>query len=197
MRKLYASLFAGVAVLGMSTFAVPAAGKDTASHIMTVQLPGGGSAAIRYAGDVVPKVTFAADPFGATWMPESFTFEPSFAAMQQIAADMDRQMDAFWRQARTMASWPAESGLSQATLSNPMPGSSSYSVVSEAYGNNVCTRVTEITASSNGGKPKVASRTSGNCYASPAGALTAPMPGARTIADHDVIPATAVPRTAL
>ena len=197
MRLIHASLLVGAAVLGLGAFALPAASKDPATHEMTIQLPGGGSETIRYTGEVPPKVIFAADPFGVAWTAEPFAFDPSFAAIRRIAADMDRQMDAFWRQAQIMASWPAAGGLSQAALSNLAPGSSSYSVVSESFGNNVCTRMTEITASPNGGKPKVVSRTSGNCDGSPAGASTAPTSGATTIADHHAIPATQVHRTAL
>jgi hypothetical protein len=127
-----------------------------------------------------------------------FGFQPSFAAFDRIAADMDRQMDAFWRQAQTMARWSADSNLADASLPQLLPGGSAYSFVSESFGNSVCTRMTEITSSPNGGKPKVVSRTSGNCDASPTGALTAPNPsGARTIAVHDAVPATSVPRTAL
>lgn len=195
MRLKHASLWVGAAVLGLGAVAFPALGKDPATHEITIQLPGGGSEIIRYTGNVPPKVIFAADPFAVAWTAEPFAFAPSFATIQRIAADVDRQMDAFWRQAQIMASWPAVNGLSQAAISNLPPGSSSYSVVSESFGNKVCTRMTEITASPDGGKPKVVSRTSGNCDASPAGDST--VPGASTIADHHAVPATQVHRTSL
>lgn len=196
MRPKHASLLVGAAVLGLGAFALPAAGKNPATHEMTIQLPGGGSETIRYTGDVPPNVTFAADPLGLSGTGEPFALDPSFATIRRIAAEMDRQMDAFWRQPR-MGNWTAGGEFGQRALPNLVPGSSSYSVVSESFGNNVCTRMTEITAAPNGRKPKVLSRTSGNCDASPAGASTALTSGARTIADHDAIPATAVPRTAL
>lgn len=199
MRLIHASLLAGAAVLGLGAFALPAVGKDPATHEMTIQLPGGGTETIRYTGDVAPKVRFVDAPFAIAWpAPVAFGFGPSFAAFDQIAADMDRQMDALWRQARTMASWPADGELSQAALENLGPGGSAYTVVSQSVGNNFCTRMTQITSSPNGGKPKVVSRTSGNCDANPASAETAPSPAsAQTIADHPAVPATAVHRTAL
>jgi hypothetical protein len=199
MRLMKPSLLVGAAVLGLSAVALPAIGKEPATHEITIQLPGGGAETIRYAGDVAPKVTFVQAPFAVAWpAPVAFGFGPSFAALDRIAADMDRQVDAFWRQARTMASWSGNGDLSQAALQNLAPGSSAYSVVSQSFGGKVCTRMTKITSSPNGGKPKVVSRTSGNCDASPTGAGIAPSPtGVRTIADRHAIPATPAPRTAL
>jgi len=199
MRLPLASLLIGTAILGLAAFGQAAAAKDPTFHQMTIQLPGGGTETIRYTGDVAPKVSFVQTPFDIAWpAPIAFGFAPSFAALDRIAADMDRQMDTFWRQAQTMANWSAKDGLSHAALQSPEPGSSAYSVVSESFGNNVCTRMTEITTPPNGGQPKVVSRTSGHCDASPNGtAASANPPGAKPIAIHSAIPATAVPRTAL
>jgi hypothetical protein len=185
--------------LGLSAVALPVSGKEPTTHEITIQLPGGGTETIRYASDVAPKVTFAQTPFAVAWPdPVAFSFGPSFAAFDRIAADIDRQMDAFWRQAQTMASWSGNGDLSQAALQNLAPGSSAYSVVSQSFGDKVCTRMTEITSSPNGGKPKVVSRTSGNCDAIPTGALGAPNPlHTRTIAVHNAVPAATIPRTAL
>ena len=199
MRLIHASLLVGAAVLGLGAFALPAVGKDPAPHEITIQLPGGGTETIRYTGHVAPKVRFDGTPFAIAWLaPTAFDFGPSFAAFDQVAADLDRQMSALWRQAQTMANWPANGGLSQAGLANLGPGTSAYTVVSQSFGNKVCTRVTEVTSSPNGGKPKVVSRTSGNCDGRPAGTVMEPNPSSvRTIADHRPIPATTVPRTAL
>jgi hypothetical protein len=166
---------------------------------MTLQLPGGGSETIRYTGDVAPKVAFVQAPFDVAWdSPVTFGFEPSFAAFNRITADMDRQMGDFWRQAQAMARWSSDGNLTEAALPQLAPGGSAYSFVSESFGNSVCTRMTEVTSSPDGGKPKVVSRTSGNCDASPTGAMTAPNPSsARTIAAHNTLPATSVPPTAL
>ena len=199
MRLSHVSILIGTAVLGLGALAIPAAGKDPAIHEMTFQLPGGGTETIRYTGDVAPKVTFAPTPSGIDWLaPVSIEFGPSFAAPDQIAADMGRQSDAFWRQAQQMANWPAKADLSQAALQNLGPSGSAYSFVSESFGNNICTRMTEITASPNGGKPKVVSRTSGNCDASPSGtAASSNRLDAGPIAVHGAIPAIAVLRTAV
>lgn len=200
MRLITTSLLVGAAVLALGAFALPASGKDPAFHEitvheMTIPLPGGGTETIRYTDDVAPKVRFSQAPVDVVWpATAAFGFEPSFAAMDQIATDLDRQMDALWHQAQS--NWLAH--LSPASLPNLAPGSSAYSFVSEAYGNNVCTRMTEITTSPDAGKPKVVSRTSGNCDASPAGALSGPNPlSTGTIAVHSAIPANTVRRTAL
>jgi len=189
----------GAAVLGLGAFALPTSGKEPATHEMTIQLPGGGTETIRYTGDVAPKVSFLAAPFAVVWPnPVAFGFGPSFATLDRIAADMDRQVDSFWRQAQTMATWSGNGDLSQAALQNLAPGSSAYSVVSQSFGDKICTRMTQITSLPNGGKSKVVSRTTGNCDASPTGAGIAPSPtGAPTIADHPAVPATSVSRTAL
>lgn len=199
MRLIHASLLLGAAVLGLGALALPAAGKNPAIHEMTIQLPGGGTETIHYTGSAAPKVTFVQSPFDVTWAaPVAFGFEPSFGALDRIAADMDRQMDAFWRQAQTIARLSPDSSLTEASLPQLTPGGSAYSFVSESFGNNVCTRMTEITSSPDGGKPKVVSRTSGKCDASPTGASAAPNPSnARMIAVHNAVPATTVSRTAL
>lgn len=199
MRLITSSLLVGAAVLGLGAFAPPATGKEPATHQMTIQLPNGGSETIRYTGNVAPKVSFVQEPFAVAWPgPVTFGFDPSFAAFDRIAADMSRQMDAFWRQAQTMASWSGSGNLSQASLQKQAPGSSTYSVVSQSFGDKVCTRMIQITSSPNGGEPKVVSRTSGNCDASPTGAGISPgATRARVIAEHHAIPATPVSRTAL
>jgi hypothetical protein len=199
MRLIHASLLVGAAVLGLGALALPATAKDPAAHEMTFQIPGGGTETIHYIGKFAPKVTIVQSPFDVTWAaPVAFGFEPSFAALDRIVADMNRQMAGFWRQAQTIARLSPDSSLTEASLPQLTPGGSAYSFVSESFGDNVCTRMTEITSSPNGGKPKFVSRTSGNCDASPTGALAAPnSSSARTIAVHNAVPATAVPRTAL
>ena len=199
MRLIHASLLAGAAVLGLSALALTAAGASPATHQMTVQLPGGGTETIRYTGDVAPKVSFVQEPFAIAWpAPVAFGFAPSFVALDRIAADMDRQMDAFRHQAHTMANLPANGDLSQAAVQNLGPGTSAYTMVSESFGNNVCTRMTQITRPSNGGKPQVVSRTSGNCDAGLAGTeASSNQSGAKMIAIHNAIPAPVVPQTPL
>jgi hypothetical protein len=200
MRLFYSTLLVGAVVLGLAAFVPSTTGQNSAVHELTISLPGGGTETIQYTGIVVPKVTVNPGPIELAWpAPIAFDFDPSFAAFDQLSADMDRQMDAFWRRAETMARWLDSQGLSEATLQNLSPGSSAYSVVSESYGNNFCTRMTQITTSADGGKPKVVSQTSGNCDAGHAGRLiSAPtLSGAKTIPVHVAMPATPAPRSAL
>jgi hypothetical protein len=68
--------------------------RDLNAHMMTVQVPGGGVAEIRYTGDVPPQVVFspasmalgAFMPFGAFFGPAS-----PFATLDRISAPMDRE----------------------------------------------------------------------------------------------------------
>jgi hypothetical protein len=199
MRKISAILLVGAAVLSLGAFVLPAASKGPAIHEMTVQLPGGGTETIRYTGDVAPKVSIVRASLAVVWpAPIELGWEPSFGAFDRIAAEMNRQMDALLRQARTVAPWSATNDLSQAALNDLGAGGSAYTVVSETFGNSVCTRMTQITTPPNGGKPKVVSQTSGNCNASPTGAGTAPNPASvQTTAVHGAVAASAVAPTSL
>lgn len=199
MRFSSVAILSAAAVLGLGALALPAAGKNPATHEMTIQLPDGGTEIVSYIGNVAPKVSFVPVPVGVDWLePKTQGFDPSFVALDRIAADMDRQMDAFWRQAQMVANWSAKGDLSQAAIQHLGPGGSANFFVSESFGNNICTRMTEITASPDGGKPKVVSRTSGNCDASPAGPpASSNRLGADRIPVHNAIPATIVNRTAL
>ena len=199
MRKISAILLAGAAVLSLGAFALPAANRAPTIHEMTIQLPGGGTETIRYTSKAAPEVSFNQAPLAMAWpAPAEFGWEPSFAAFDRLAAEMDREMGALLRQARTFAPWSTNSELNQAALRDLGAGGSAYTVVSETIGNNVCTRMTQITTPPNGGKPKVVSRTSGNCDASPSGtAVSSNRLGAVPIAAQGTIPAAAVLQTAL
>src|ERR1043166_8739110 len=61
MRALRTAILAGAAaaVFGFSGMALA---QNSNMHTMTVRLPGGGMAEIRYIGDVAPKVTVSASP---------------------------------------------------------------------------------------------------------------------------------------
>jgi hypothetical protein len=135
-------------------------------------------------------------PFEAAWSEPTVLF-PNFVAFDRLAEDMDRRMQILWRQSESAAGL-IDGGLTQA--SDLTPGTSAYTMISQSYGDQFCSRVTEITSPADGGKPKVVSRTSGNCEASPAG--SSPLPpngaaGANPIAIHTAIPAMTVSRTAL
>jgi len=192
MRLIHTALLAGTA-LGIAAIVAPALGQ--AVHEMTVTLPDGGHEIIRYTGNVAPKVSFTRNPFYLDGpMPMAFGFDPAFARLDRIAAEMDRQMDAFWHQAWT-AGLGSTPGLAQAALGNPGPGVSAWSVTSESFGNHVCSRVTEVTRPAGGGKPQVVTHTSGDCGGAMRSTLTAPAsaatPDIQTIADHRTLPAVA------
>jgi hypothetical protein len=152
---------------------------------MTLALPGGGSEVIEYTGTIRPKVTVTqmplyGTPLFAAWpMPPifgAFAPSPDLVAFSHWAAHLDRQVNAFWHQA-----WSGQGVPIQAALKNLGPGGSIYSVVSSSSGNNFCAHMTSITTPVDGGKPKVVSRTSGNCGALHAhGTLSAGPLGAGT-----------------
>jgi hypothetical protein len=166
MRTFSTSVLAGIAEMALLGTAALAAGE--AVHQMTVQLPEGGVAQIQYTGDTAPKVTFGRTPTEATWS-NPFVNDALFAQMDRIDAQMDRDMDAMFRQARTisfapimLAPWPDGVQLNAAALRSLPPGASSFSIVSTSTGNGVCTRMVQVTETQ-GGKPKVVSQNSGNC----------------------------------
>ena len=196
MKLIHTALLAGAAVLGLAALAPSFADKSQAIHRMTVSLPSGGTEIITYTGDVAPKVTFLGTPFEVAWSEPTVLF-PNFVAFDRLAEDMDRQMQILWRQSESAAGL-TDGGLPQA--SDVTLGTSAYTLISHSYGDQFCSRVTEITAPADGGEPKVVSRTSGNCEASPAGSPPSPpsgAAGAKPIAIHTAIPAMTVPRTVL
>jgi len=135
-------------------------------HTMTVQLPGGGMAEIRYTGNIPPQVTVSAGP-AATGdvLPIASMLGTSspFGMLDRITAEMDREAAALFRYADAMAARPGASGL---TLTNLPPGTRGFSYVSTMSGNGLCTRSTEITSTGNG-PPRVVTHSSGNCGPEP------------------------------
>ncbi|HVT80459.1 MAG TPA: hypothetical protein VHM90_07365, partial [Phycisphaerae bacterium] len=163
-----------------AAFAPSLVGQKTATHELTVQLPGGGTETIAYTGTVVPSVTFNAPRVMASspawfsdWMP------PSFVALDPFIADMDRHMDMLAKTPLLMSPTPSQP-LSQAALSN-LPAGTSYSVVSEANGNGVCTRFTQITKATGDATPKIVSQSSGNCGNGPERGPSQPTQAAKAI----------------
>jgi hypothetical protein len=68
---------------------------------MTVRLPSGGLAEIRYVGNVPPEVVFLPSAAAYDWMPAASVFgrESPFAVFERISAEMDRQAAAMFRYA--------------------------------------------------------------------------------------------------
>ena len=172
MRKVRAALLAGVAAVAVAGLSGVALARDLDTHVLTVQVPGGGVAEIRYTGDVPPQVVFSPVPtaWGA-FMPVGAFFGPAspFAALDRISAAMDREAASLIRQAQMLANAPAFAPNQpiETALGNLPPGTESYSMVSTWSGNGVCTQSVEITSPVNGGKPRVVSHSSGNCGSAP------------------------------
>ena len=164
MRLLPSLLLAGAAVAGLAVLA-PTVARELDRHRLTIQVPGGGVETIEYSGKVTPKVSFQAIPVAGNFADPgaiSWAFAPpSFAALDRISAEMDRQMDAMMSQAEMLQRLP-QGGLDHAVL-NGLPLGTSFSMVSQSFSNGACTQMTRITQSAGDAKPQVVSQTSGNC----------------------------------
>jgi hypothetical protein len=172
MRVFRTALLASAAAIAVSGLSGVAAARDLNTHVMTVQLPGGGVAEIRYTGDVPPQVVFSPAPTAlGAFMPFGAVFGPAspFATLDRISAAMDREAASLIRQAEMLANAPAFAPNQpiETALGNLPPGTESYSMVSTWSGNGVCTQSVEITSPANGGRPRVVSHSSGNCGSTP------------------------------
>jgi hypothetical protein len=163
MHSLKSFLIAGAAIAGLAVLA-PAVARELNTHHMTVPVPGGGVATIEYSGNVAPKVSFRsvaapylADPFAWT---AAFDM-PSFAALDRMAADMDRQMNVMLHRAEMLSRLPQDDSLRSAVMQGLPPGTTSFSMIETSTGNGVCTKVTRITQGAQDAKPQVVSQTSG------------------------------------
>jgi hypothetical protein len=135
---------------------------------MTVTLPDGGTAVVRYTGNVPPRISFrgtsGSDARAGQMTAAAFAGMPDpFATMERIEADMDARMGAMMQAADRMARAPMNANpLFSADLKDMPPGASSFSFASSVSGNGVCMRSTQITSDGKSA-PKVVSRVSGNC----------------------------------
>jgi hypothetical protein len=180
MRNLRVLVVAGVAAIGIAGYAGFAAAESPGTHVMSVALPGGGVAEIRYTGDVPPQVTVAPDaPSFAAFAPLPAMFGPDsvFAQIERISAAMDRHAATLLRQAEALAAQPP-SGPTEAALADLPAGSGSYSFVSTMTGNGVCMRSVEITSRGDGQPPRIVRHASGDCGSMPNGADSVVLPPA-------------------
>jgi len=166
MKTIRTVLVAGAAVVALAGLAGQAFAGSPETHVMTVQLPGGGIEQVRYTGNVAPEVIV--DPVGpswAAWAPIGW-YAP-FASFERISAEMDRAMAGMLREAAALSAQPfgANSGVTEASMENLPAGTESYSFVSTASGNGVCGYSTEVTSEGPGHKPHVVSKSFGNCGA--------------------------------
>ena len=172
MRNVRTAILAGAAATAVAGLAGVAMARDLDTHVMTVEVPGGGVAEIRYSGDVPPQVVLSAAPVGlGSLAPFGSFFGPAspFAELERISAAMDREAASLMRRAELLAGVPAFGGNRpiQAVLPGLPPGATSYTMVSTWSGNGVCSQSVEITSPADGGKPRVVSHSSGNCGSAP------------------------------
>jgi hypothetical protein len=172
MRTLSKSLLAGVAALALgASSAAWAQNSDT--HVVTVRLPDGGFAQIRYAGNVAPQISVSqsSSPIDIyAPMPALFGANSPFAELDRISAEMDRQAAAMFRQANALAAQARSGQLTETAMRNLPPDSQGYTFVSTMSDRGVCSQSVEITAQGNGAPAKVVSHSSGNC--GPSGSAT-------------------------
>ena len=127
------------------------------SHTISVRLPNGGVARVFYTGDVPPGITVAPDArtVAAAWHPDWVAAESPFAEIARVSAEMDREADAMLREA-----W------APVPIAPIAPGFEGYSFASTLSGGGICSRGVEIIAEGHGERPRVLTRTMGNCGAS-------------------------------
>jgi len=180
---------AGAAVLAIG---IAGAASAQTANVMTVALPGGGVAEIRYTGNVPPKVVIGETPpayAALTPAASFFGLESPFAMMERISAEMDREAAAMFRRAELLAAQARSGQPIEAAFGSLPSGSRGYTFISTASGNGVCTRSVEIT-SQRGGPPRVVSRSTGNCDPATGGsdgAATVPAVPARPAKQPDLL----------
>jgi len=171
-------LFAGAAVAATSNL-----------HTMSVDLPDGSVAKIRYAGDVAPKIEIQpvemreaaqSDQFEAAMFPELIHFDRIAAMLDAQSQEMMTRIAAMEREA---ASAVAPGGL---MVSDKLPAgtSVSYSFTSFSNGRTGCTQSVEWRSDGSGAAPKVTRASSGDCDAAAKGdkAVPASTPAAQPAA---------------
>jgi hypothetical protein len=172
MRTWCTSLLAGIAAAAVGVIGAAALAQSANIHVMTVQLPGGGTAQVEYTGNVAPQVSIsnAPAPIAAfVPMPTAQFFGPdsAFAQLDRISAEMDRQAAMMFRQAEQLAAAARSGQMTETAMQTLPPGSRDYTFISTVFGNNVCTQSMQITTPNNGGPPHLVTHNSGNCVGMP------------------------------
>lgn len=190
MRKYRTAALSGIAALAVAGVSL-AAVRDT--HTIKVDLPDGSAGRIEYSGDVTPKMTFApVSHAGPVALVDGFGSTP-FAALEHVAAEMDRQAAAMIHEAAQLQAMPALSHgkLEPAALGKLPPGTMHYEFVSTVSGSGGCTRSVKMTSYGSDRKPEIVSISSGDCKA-----LSAPRPVRLDRPADPSIPGLTNPRTA-
>lgn len=163
MKKRGNFLMIGAAATAAAAIlAGPVVARDIHLHEMTMRLPDGGVAHIRYAGNTPPQVSF--DDFSArpAGLSDVFFADP-FVEMERISADMDRQATQMMRLADTGAfAGLGSPSATEARLGSLPAGTAGYSVYSVSIGGKTCTERMAFGFDGHG-KPIVQQASSGNC----------------------------------
>lgn len=173
MRKIRTAVLAGVVGL-VAVGTAMAASHD--KHLLNIAMPDGSIAKIEYQGDVAPRVmvtpaeTVAVpialfEPFAVS----AFDTEP-FAALDRMAAQMDREMNAVIRQAAALQQaqpLSPDGKLDMAAFGKMPAGTIHYSFVSTSSGNGTCNRTVQMTYYGQGQQPKILQTSSGDCKGMP------------------------------
>ena len=169
MKKLGNFLMIGAAAtVAAAILAGPVLARDLHMHEMTMRLPDGGVAHIRYAGNTPPQVSFddfalRNTGFSGALPADPFTgpFADPFADMERISAAMDRQAAQMMRLANADFSAASPQAL-EARLGELPRGAAGYSVYSVTSGGKTCTERMAFGYDSHG-KPVVQKASAGNC----------------------------------
>ncbi len=160
MRIAKSMLAAGIAAIVLAGSSGIALANGAKLNTMKVRLPDGGVAVVQYSGNVPPQISFGAAPIAS----QVFGFDLPFAELDQISAQMNREMNALMQDTSAFALPLAAPGpLFEADLKNIPQGTVAYSMTSTISGNGTCMRSMEITRSADSKAPKVVSHSSGNC----------------------------------
>jgi len=166
VQKLRTAALIGAAVLAAAGLAGATAGELANTRVLTVRLPDGSIERIRYLGDQPPQITFAEEPTPLlSPRYESFGVDSPFAMLDRMSAEMDREAEAILNETarlRDSALLPPDA-LTPADFRKLPPGSRAFSAFSTLSGGHVCTRSVEYSASPDGGRPRIVTRTSGDC----------------------------------
>ena len=162
LRKVRAPVLTGIAALAVACVSF-AAVRDT--HTVKVGLPDGSTARIEYSGDVVPRLILAPLP-GAipVVLTDEFDSAP-VSALDQVAAEMDRQAAAMILRAAPLQALPGSVQRKGDTVAlGKLPaGTMHYELMSATGESPTCTRSVEMTSYGLDEKPSIVSTTSGDC----------------------------------
>jgi hypothetical protein len=168
MRIVPPFLLAGLGSLAFAG-AVAAA---TPVHSLNIQLPDGTVEQIQYSGNIAPQVSYLPGPFPiASVAPLFWGFGPNspFAAMERIPAEMNREAAVMLREAATM---PGPHQIMRIDENLP-PGAKSFSFTATVSPGGVCSHSMVIIGQGPDKKPRVMTRSSGDCGA-PWGGMAVP-----------------------